>query len=1092
VRVNGRLITSTPWPGQCLRTFLREAGWTGVKKGCDSGDCGACTVHVDGVPVHSCIYPAQRACTRGSEVTTIEGLARQHPRGARLQEAFLSAQGFQCGFCTPGMIMTCAALADDALPDEAPPDEAPPAELRADLPRALKGNICRCTGYGAIRDALNEVAPTAPGPASGPPAATPPAATLPTFAPPAALAPAGPGIVTGRARFTLDLGDADSPPGPVLHMKLLRSPHAHALIRFVDARAARALPGVVAVLTYEDSPPGLFSTARHHNPDDDPYDTMVLDRVVRFQGQRVAAIVADTAATAERACGLIRVDYEARPPVTCPESALAPGAPQLHQHAPGNVAAELHRHSGDVGRGFARADEVYEGTFTTQRVQHVALETHATVGWLTDRDVGPARLTLRTSTQVPFLTRDALCALFALPTDQVRVIARRVGGGFGGKQEMLTEDIVALAVLRTGRAVQLELTREEEFTAATTRHPMTITVKLGATRDGTLTALQLTTVANTGAYGNHAAGVLFHSCEEAVTAYRCPAKKVDAVSVYTSTVPAGAFRGYGMSQAGFAVESAIDELARRLRIDPVDLRRANLIRRGEAPDNASGELAGGDSSNHGAFGCLDEVEKALASGRGDPSPPGPEWACGTGVAITMLDTIPPGGHDGHARIRLCIPGGATPLSTPRHGGAPPPIPPDPGEPAQTAGPREFPSPGLGTSPLPDLPSPGLGPLPEAASLPSPGPRYRLYVGTAEFGNGTATVHQQLAAHALECAPADIEIVASDTDLTGPDTGAYGSTGTVVAGTATLRAAQALASMIESGGARDEAGDGKPLEAEGYCAGTARSVTFCAQGFRVAVNPATGEVRILQSVQAVDAGTVLNPVQLRGQVEGGVAQALGAALFEEVRVNAAGRVTTRALREYHVPVLADLPRTEVIFVPGFDPLGPLGAKPMSEAPFNPVAPALANAVRDATGVRVRSLPMRRDFLYETLKEASAGGAARAESLRQGGGARRPRRARGRARRRGPHPGLERVHVAVREPVGRQPARRQLPRAADRLAEEQGVRAGAGDGAGGAGGVRPLAGCILRVVAGTHHAGADRDRGVRLVADRGDRVLVRAVR
>ena len=297
---------------------------------------------------------------------------------------------------------------------------------------------------------------------------------------------------------------------------------------------------------------------------------------------------------------------------------------------------------------------------------------------------------------------------------------------------------------------------------------MTITVKLGATRDGTLTALQLTTVANTGAYGNHAAGVLFHSCEESVTAYRCPAKKVDAVSVYTTTVPAGAFRGYGMSQAGFAVESAIDELARRLRVDPVDLRRANLIRRGEAPDNASGEPAGGDSSNHGAFGCLEEAEKALASGRGDASPPGPEWACGTGVAITMLDTIPPGGHDGHARIQY-FPPGANPPVTPRNGGGSPPMPPVPGS---------------GTN----RPPPGI-----------PGGTYRLYVGTAEFGNGTATVHQQLAAHALGCAAADVEVVASDTDLTGHDTGAYGSTGTVVAGTATLRAAQALASMIASAG-----------------------------------------------------------------------------------------------------------------------------------------------------------------------------------------------------------------------------------------------------------------------------------------------------
>jgi putative selenate reductase molybdopterin-binding subunit len=262
----------------------------------------------------------------------------------------------------------------------------------------------------------------------------------------------------------------------------------------------------------------------------------------------------------------------------------------------------------------------------------------------------------------------------------------------------------------------------------------------------------------------------------------------------------------------------------------------------------------------------------------------------------MLDTIPPGGHDGHARIKQ-LPGGG----------------------------------------------------------------YQLFVGTAEFGNGTTTAHGQLAAAALGCSPGQVEVVSSDTDATGHDSGAYGSTGTVVAGTATLRAARALAELIAAG--TDESG--KPLEAEGYCDGRARSATFCAQGFRVAVNVETGEIRVLQSVQAVDAGTVINPVQLRGQVEGGVAQALGAALFEEVRVSSGGLVTTRALREYHVPVLADLPGTEVLFAPGSDPLGPLGAKPMSEAPFNPVAPALANAVRDATGVRVFSLPMRRDSLFDAL-------------------------------------------------------------------------------------------------------------------------------
>jgi putative selenate reductase molybdopterin-binding subunit len=480
----------------------------------------------------------------------------------------------------------------------------------------------------------------------------------------------------------------------------------------------------------------------------------------------------------------------------------------------------------------------------------------------------------------------------------VRVVAKRVGGGFGGKQEMLTEDIVALAVLRTGRPVQLELTREEEFTAATTRHPMAVTVTLGATRDGTLTGLALDITADTGAYGNHGPGVLLHAVEEAITVYRCPNKRVDARAVHTNTVPAGAFRGYGLSQTVFAVESAIDELARSLGIDPVELRRRTLIREGDDLVNGSGEAQDVSTAAIGVFDCLDLVEKALASGRGLAAPDG--WATGTGVAVAMLDTIPPGGHPGRSRV---------------------------------------------------------------AERPDGG--YAAFVGTAEFGNGTTTVHRQIVAQVLGCEPGDVRVHSSDTDRSGHDTGAYGSTGIAVAGTATMRAARALADAIAARSASGEADDRKLLEAEGYCDGRSRSVSFTVQGFRVAVCAGTGEIRVLQSVQAVDAGTVLNPVQLRGQVEGGVAQALGAALFEEVRLDSRGRVTTRALREYHVPVLADVPVTEVLFAATFDQFGPYGAKPMSEAPFNPVAPALANAVRDATGVRLTVLPLRRDRVYEQL-------------------------------------------------------------------------------------------------------------------------------
>jgi len=870
VTIDGTPHEQPPRPGQCLRTYLRQEGAFGVKKGCDTGDCGACTVHVDGRPVHSCVYPAFRA--QGRSVTTVHGLATDgelHP----VQRQFLQAQGFQCGFCTAGFLMTAAALTEPQLED---------------LPRALKGNLCRCTGYRAIADALHGVVNV------GEPAAG--AAVGGNVG-----APAGPQVVTGTARYTFDL----DVPG-VLHLKVVRSPYPHARIVAVDATEALAVPGVHAVLTHEDAPKRLFSTAQHENVAEDPADTRVLDDVVRHVGQRVAAVVADTEAAAEAGCRLVKVEYEVRPAVTDPEAAMLSGAPLVHgdkdasygiARASANVAGELHAELGDVAAGFAEAEVVYEATFRTPRVQHASLETHGAVGWLDD----DGRLVLRSSTQTPFLTRRALATLFDLPLEGVRVIAGRVGGGFGGKQEMLVEDLVALAVRKTGRPVQLEYTRAEQFTAATTRHPFSVRMKAGARRDGTLTAMRLRVVADTGAYGNHGPSVMYHGCHESLSVYRCANKKTDAYAVYTNTVPAGAFRGYGLGQVTFAVESVLDELARRLGMDPIALRERNIVRPGEemtAPGSHADDLR---IASYGLDQCL-AVLRSAAESPVEPYPAG--WLVGEGTALAMIAAGPPGGHFADATVTR-----------------------------------------LGDG------------------------RYEVAVGTAEFGNGSTTVHAQIAADALATTPDKIVIRQSDTDAVGHDTGAFASTGVVVAGKAVLHAAQALRQKMLAGATEE------PLRAHGHWGGSPRSVAFNAQWFRIAVDPQTGEIRILRSVHSADAGAVLNPLQCRGQIEGGVAQALGATLAEHVDIEATGQVSTVGFRQYHLPTFADVPYTEVHFAETEDAIGPLGAKSMSESPFNPVAPAMANALRDATGVRFTDLPFTRDRVWQTLQDSLSSGGHR---------------------------------------------------------------------------------------------------------------------
>jgi len=894
LEVNGLFHSAAPKPGQCLRTFLRDLEVFGVKKGCDAGDCGACTVHIDGKPYHSCLVPAFRA--EGRKITTIEGLAKNgqlHP----VQQAFHDAQAFQCGYCAAGMMMTVACF-DDAK--------------KADLPHALKGNLCRCTGYRSINDALHgkvNIEADVAGRACG--------ANLPN--------PFTDAILTGKAHYTMDIAIAG-----LLHLKVLRSPHAHARIKSIDKTKALTVPGVVAVYTWEDVPRRLFSSALHEDHLVDPDDTYLLDNVARFVGQRIAAVVGESEGAAEAGCRALAVEYELLPAVFDPEEAMAPGAPILHSKdevigGGTNIFCNLKGEIGSVAKGFAEADVVHERTYSTTRAQHVHLETHGSIAWKGDDN----RWHVRTSSQGPFIVQQKLAYLMGIPARDLHVFTERVGGGFGGKQEMVSEDLPLFAAMKLGRSVKWEWTREEEFIAATTRHQMTTHVRIGAKKDGTLTALDVRVVSNTGAYGGHGSETLAAAMGAPLAAYRCPNKRGDGYANYTNMTPAGGFRGYGASQTTFAMECAIDELAHRLDIDPVALRRKNVVKPGNNVESIWKEASDASFGSYGITQCLDIVERELAKGNGVGKPASDDWLEGRGVALAMLECGPPTEHRSGAAMKL---------------------------------------------------------LPDGS--------YHLACGSSEMGNGISTAHKQIAASIVGVRAKDVALVNADTDKTPYDTGTYASTGTVVAGKAVHLTAQSMRDDILDFASRHTGvdrgqcrldndavvcGNKRILLTELHAEGakidhrfevrqraylSPRTIAFNVQGVRLAVHRITGEIRILHSVHAADIGVPINPMQCRGQLDGAVAMGYGWALLENM-VHKDGHMVNPQLRNCRIPAFADTPHTDIFFADTHDKIGPLGAKSQGECGVNPVAPAVSNALANATGVRFAHLPFTPDRLFVAL-------------------------------------------------------------------------------------------------------------------------------
>ncbi|MGE5139868.1 MAG: molybdopterin-dependent oxidoreductase [Rudaea sp.] len=980
VTINGETKTLEAAANETLLHALRHNGYFGVKHGCENGECGACAVLLDGKPVASCVMLAAQA--EGKQITTIEGLGEAADQGwkqtaglDRIQQAFVETGAIQCGYCTPAMVLAAKALLD-RNPD-------PTEEQVRD---ALSGVLCRCTGYvkpvqavlraarggnggtsialpRQVFDTRREELPPPGFPAGGP------AAPALTEMPHMVVAPAIPDTtVVGKPEKKVDASKLvqgkpafadDIELRGMLYAAVLYSPVAHAHIRNIDMSRARSLPGVHAVLSYKDIPRVVYSTAGQSDPIPGPLDMFSLDSKVRFVGDRVAFVAAESEEIARRAAKLIDVEYQELPAVLDPRDAMNPGAALIHDEPEyvnfaesdpsRNLAADIDIEIGDVDEGLKEAEYIFEDEYLVPKVQQVSIEPHVVVTYWDEDD----RLVVRTSTQVPFHARRILAPILRLPPKRIRVIKPRIGGGFGGKQEVLIEDVAAHLTIATGRPVRFEYTREEEFIAARSRHPMRVRMRTGVKQDGTIVANEMYALSDTGAYGCHALTVTGNTGQKAMGLYNAPNIRFRAHVVYTNTPPAGAFRGYGVPQGFFPLEVHMEKIARALHLDPLEFRLKNAVRAGDELPTSKAWSEGREphpeiietcglpecvSQGAAAIGWQDKFGNAhWHAVRGQP-----HLRRGIGAACVMQGTAIPYLDMGGASIKINDDGS-----------------------------------------------------------------FNLLVGATDLGTGSDTVLAQLAAEILGCPIDDILVYSSDTDFTPFDKGAYASSTTYISGGAVVKAAHQVADQIRRVAARMLDGDGHPVHPENLIlqdrkvlAPGGRSVTlaevaleslhhrdqhqimavasyvspkspppFGAQFAQVLVDMETGQVTVEKLVMAVDSGVIVNPATASGQIEGGMTQALGYAVSEEMLYDARGDSIVRQLGDYRIFAADEMPEMETIFVQTFEPSHPFGLKAVAEIPMDGVAPAVANAVYDATGVWMNQIPMTPERVWRRLKSQS---------------------------------------------------------------------------------------------------------------------------
>ena len=924
--VNGQSHTLTVNPDETLADALRKRlKLTGTKIGCEEAECGVCTVLVEGEPTLSCTYPAQRA--HGKTILTIEGLANTrdgelvlHP----LQDAFVQHGAVQCGFCIPGQIMTSYALI-----------KRNPNPSSDELRHALKDTLCRCAGYPTIENAILDAAKVLRTGEPISPPHIPDSINARGVIGTSKIRPDAIEKVTGDAIYTDDLVFDN-----MLFAHVRRAGVPHAILKNLDISKAQALPGVVAVLTADDIP-----AEHNHGLVVFDWPTIVgIGERIRYVGDALAIVAAETQEIAEQAVVLIEAQFDEQTVITSAVQSYQPDAPKLHES--GNLLKHIKVRKGNMEEGFAKADIVLEDTFHTAITDHAFLEPECSIAVPLEE----GRMEIYVGSQIPYQDRTQVARVMGWPEERVRIVGQLMGGGFGGKEDVMGQIHSAMLANATGRPVKLLFDRHESLVVHPKRHATQIKVKIGAMKDGRIVAAESELYGDTGAYASLGEKVMTRATTHSAGPYDIDHVRADCYAMYTNNPPAGAFRGFGVTQSAFAVESMMDKLAETLEMDPVEVRRMNALHVGSIT-NTGQELR----DSVGLVECIDKVEEEMA-----------RIASAT-CDVRREDLFKPHSAPGTPHLVHAWGFASAYKNTGLGGGAP-----------DKAG--------------ADL------------ELYEDG-TFEIRSSSAELGQGLVSVMQLTVAEEMAVPPKQVKVLVMDTDLTpngGPTTA---SRQTYVTGNASRYAAITLREAISSSMAEKydippsqikfENGNvhvngttltyadvAREMKAMGqqpralyeYEApktqplGTGGDMhfaySFAAQAAEVEVNTLTGEVKVLRVIAANDVGTAVNPLGLQGQVEGGVMMGLGNALTENYIVEDGYPVTDRLAR-YRIPSIVHTPEITSIVVEHPTADGPYGAKGVGEIVSIPTTPAITNAIYNAVGVRVDTLPVDQEQIAMEL-------------------------------------------------------------------------------------------------------------------------------